>query len=824
MKPAELAYTTQIILAEPAKVIAIKTAQPELEIDDAWLEAMLDARPLANASSADAPELQGGIAKLSMLQNAFAQLQWAELEVPLAESPELFKWRHLRVLSQLDSGGNADVFRAFDPMLQREVALKLQRVLAAEAVNDLDAQFIAKASRLAQIRQSNLLAVHGAAQDQGRAGFWMELIEGETLAERVARLGALAPEMLLRLLTELAGAVHALHAKALAHGAVRADNIRCEAGIAERFVLMDIASNDHGLAVADMPEMLQVARPADDIAALAAVLLFASGKKNTGNTTRLSKGLSALLRSMQHSIAQQRPSAKKLLAAAHALIAEPERQMRQRLRTALMAALVGGVLASTFALLYALNMRSLAQVQRNQAQATQDFLLSVLRSPNPAQNLNAAKGVVQVFEQAVLAVPKAFSADDHTAAQLLVQFGRALQGAEQHDTALAALTQADQLLAQTGAARSDTSRIEAQAFMITGYRALRQYGQSLKLANAQASLCVPPSAVSTARCLGIFNDQILAQESHAPLSMVLDLVAQNLARADAAGLNLDARKGNTLVMQGLFRRELGQSRGALTSYLALTEILLAAPSSQPGSGVLDALGPLALSADELADVGLARQLNDAALAGLTALYGGDSRRTARLELQAANLALHANDAAGARMRLRRLLALPNTQANTTWREQARLLSALANDGAISDEQLAQAEQSRQTALGEGARALAEFRLGLATVALKRKNLALAKRLLEKTKPLIDSDDGAGMRPLYWALAFNLAHQQGELDSSNASQLQVQIAQLLAAQGRQLFDPVRGVWLGAPVPDAPARLAKINAAAGQIFARRQVRTP
>lgn len=821
---------TRAILAEPATRLAINETQPDsksaLESEiDAWLEAMLDARPLAHAARDSGPAPEAGIAKLSILQNAFSQLQWAELEVPQAESPGLFKWRHLLVLSQLDAGGNADVFRAYDPMLQRDVALKLRRVQAAEAGSDLDTQFIAKASRLAQIRQSNMLAVHGAALDQGRAGFWMELIEGETLAERVARSGVLMPEVLLQLLTELAGALLALHSNAMAHGALRAENIRYEAGTAERFVLMDIAArNDHSLALGDTAEMLQAAKPTDDIAALAAVLLFASGNKNEGPTTRLSKGLAALLRAMQHPDPQQRPSAKKLLAAGHALIAEPERRTRQRLRTALMAALIGGVVASAFALLYALNMRSLAQVQRDQAQATQNFLLSVLRSPNPTQNLNAAKGVVQVFEQAVAAVPKAFNADAKTAALLLVQFGRALQAAEQHDTALAALSKANQLLAQTGTARSDASRIEAQAFMIVGYRALRQYRQSLTLANAQAALCAPPSAVSASACLGIFNDQILAQEPHAPLSTVLDLVAENLARADALGLNFDERKANTLSMQGLFRRELGQSRGALTSYLALTEILLEAPSSQPGPGVLNALGPLALSADELANIGLARELNDAALAGLTAIYGSDSRRTARLELQAANLALHANDAAGARMRVRRLLVLPNGLANGTWREQARLLSALAGDAAISDAQLAQAEQSRQAALGESARALAEFRLGLAAVALKRKNPALAKRLLAKTKNLIDSADGTGMRPLYWALELNLAVLLGSVDTANASKLQAQIELLLAAQGRQLFDPVRGVWLGAPVPDASARLTKISATARQIYARTKLDTP
>ena len=813
-------------------------------IDDAWLEAMLDARPLPMATDEIGAGLAVGFGKLASLQQAFSALQWAELEAPAAYTAGQFNWRHLVVLEALDAQGTADVFRAYDPMLQRQVALKLRRVQAAKSFADTDAEFIAKASRLAQVRHPNLLAVHGAALDHGRAGFWMDMIEGETVAARVVRSGSLRAEALLQLLTEVASALVALHGESIAHGALRAENIRCEDASSTRFVLMDMAGTaeqtpalsdaeitpalsataEIRLANSDTLEMPESVSPAADIAALAAVLLFAaSGNASDSRSAPLSSGFRTLLRSMQHPNAVLRPSAQAVLASCHTLSAEPERQRRRRLRTALMAALIGGVVASAFALLYALHTRTLAQTQRDQAQATRDFLLAVLRSPNPTQNPNAAHGVVQVFEQAVAAVPKAFGNDAKTAALLLVQFGRALQASEQHDAALAALAQADQLLAQAGIARNDPSRIEANAFMVAGYRAQRQYGQSLALANAQAALCASPSVVAVADCLSIFNDQILAQEPRASIATVLDLVKQNLARADGAGLNGYAQKANGLSMQGLFQRELGQSRASLASYLALSQILLATPN-QPGLGVLNALGPLALSADELNDVALARTLNDAALAGLTALYGADSRRTVRLELQAAILALHANDAAGARARVCRLLALPKSPANATWREQASLLSALAGDAAITDKALAQAELSRQAALGEAARSLAEFRLGLAAVALKRNHPTLATQLLAKTKALMDSDDGAGMRPLYWALQLNLLQRKNPLAAAQANALQQQIDALLLAQGRQLFDPVRGVWLGARVPDARVRLTQIRAAAAQIFARRPVAKP
>jgi tRNA A-37 threonylcarbamoyl transferase component Bud32 len=799
------------------------------DVDDAWLEAMLDARSAVIVTGAVGSALEVGFGKLSLLQNAFSQLQWAELQAPLAYSVGQFQWGHLQVLAQLDAGGDADVFRAHDAMLQREVALKLRR--AANDENTIaDAAFIAKTGLLAKVRHPNMLAVHGAAVELGRAGFWMDFIDGETLSARLQSSGALRAATLLRLLTELAGALSALHTNDVVHGAINAQHVMCERAT-ERFVLMDIAT----------PQTQDFAQAAaSDIAQLAALVTYAAGPTTETALSKfafhspLGANFRALLRAMRHSDVTQRPSAQSVLTRCYALMAEPEQRRKRRWRSALQAALLASVIASSAALLYALHSRALARQQRDQAVATQDFLMTVLRSPNPAQNPNAAHGVVQVFEQAAAAVPKAFSADPNSAALLLLQFGRALQVSEAHVAALAALQQADQYFAQAGLARSDPSRIETQSFMIASYRAQRDYGQSMVLANAQAKLCAPPSEIAAVVCLGVFNDQILASEARMPLAQLLVLLAQNLRRAGVAldALNvvngdsqsrqiINSQAANSLNWQGLFQRELGQSQQALRSNLLLSKTLLASANA-PGAGVLNVLGPLALSADELGDSALAIQLNAAALRGLTQLYGSDSRRTFRLELQAVTFALHARDGANARARLRRILALPASAANSTWLEQASVLSAMAGDVEMSNARLVQIEQSRANVLGEDARALVEFRLNLAAVALQRGNAELARQLLAKTQRLIDSDDGAGMRPLYLALTLNVMRAQSsvarcQLDLARMAVLQRQLDALLGLQARQLFDPVRAVWLGPAVPDANVRLAQIKAAAAQIAA-------
>src|SRR5690606_6975990 len=75
-----------------------------------------------------------------------------------------FAWGHLRVFERLGTGSYGEVHRAFDPLLEREVALKLridQAPLQARI-------FIAEARRLARVRHGNVLAVHGAAIHDSR--------------------------------------------------------------------------------------------------------------------------------------------------------------------------------------------------------------------------------------------------------------------------------------------------------------------------------------------------------------------------------------------------------------------------------------------------------------------------------------------------------------------------------------------------------------------------------------------------------------------------------------------------------------------------------
>jgi len=198
--------------------------------------------------------------------------------VPEESRPDLpYVWGHLEVVEHLGRGGFGEVYRAHDPALKRDVALKVRR---ADRSWD-DDSFLHEARSLAKVRHPNVLAVHGVARHDDRIGIWTDLVEGETLDARLARQGPMGPGEAALVGVELCRALAALHAAGLVHGDVKAANVmREERG---RIVLMDLGVSTEagaaspesgGTAVAASPEQLrgEALGPATDIHALGALL------------------------------------------------------------------------------------------------------------------------------------------------------------------------------------------------------------------------------------------------------------------------------------------------------------------------------------------------------------------------------------------------------------------------------------------------------------------------------------------------------------------------------------------------------------------------
>ncbi len=204
-------------------------------------------------------------------------------DAPTSAAPDGARWGPLVLGERLGEGAYGVVYRAHDPRLQRDVALKLLR-------DDLPGggaharRILAEARLMARVRHPNVLVIHGADEHDGRAGFWTDLVAGETLEARLdggARLGADEAALVGR---ELCRALSAVHAAGLVHGDVKASNVmRDQAG---RILLMDFgAGSDRAAASAGAgplrgtplvlaPEVLAGAdpTPAADLYALGALL------------------------------------------------------------------------------------------------------------------------------------------------------------------------------------------------------------------------------------------------------------------------------------------------------------------------------------------------------------------------------------------------------------------------------------------------------------------------------------------------------------------------------------------------------------------------
>ncbi len=91
---------------------------------------------------------------------------------------------HYKVTEKLGEGGMGEVYRAEDTTLKREVALK---VLPAEFTQEQGrlARFEREAQLLALLNHPNIAAIYGLEEANGVRFLVLELVEGETLAERL---------------------------------------------------------------------------------------------------------------------------------------------------------------------------------------------------------------------------------------------------------------------------------------------------------------------------------------------------------------------------------------------------------------------------------------------------------------------------------------------------------------------------------------------------------------------------------------------------------------------------------------------------------------
>ncbi len=129
-----------------------------------------------------------------------------------------------QISSQLGVGGMGEVYQATDTNLAREVAIKiLPDAVALDA--DRLARFDREARTLATLSHPHIAGVYGVEKSDGQMALVMELVEGPTLADRIAQ-GPIPVEEALGLAGQIAEALEAAHEKGVVHRDLKPANIK----------------------------------------------------------------------------------------------------------------------------------------------------------------------------------------------------------------------------------------------------------------------------------------------------------------------------------------------------------------------------------------------------------------------------------------------------------------------------------------------------------------------------------------------------------------------------------------------------------------------
>ena len=134
------------------------------------------------------------------------------------------KLAHYEILEPIGKGGMGEVYRARDGKLGRDVAIKVLPDEFAENEERL-ARFKREARVLASLNHSNIATLHGLEEHDGQQFLVMELVEGETLAERIAR-GSIPVDEAIPLFIQIAEGVEAAHEKGIIHRDLKPANIK----------------------------------------------------------------------------------------------------------------------------------------------------------------------------------------------------------------------------------------------------------------------------------------------------------------------------------------------------------------------------------------------------------------------------------------------------------------------------------------------------------------------------------------------------------------------------------------------------------------------
>ena len=140
--------------------------------------------------------------------------------MPLSAGEKLGPYQ---ILSAIGAGGMGEVYKALDPRLGRAIAIK---ILAPSFAADTDRlrRFEIEAKAAGALNHPNILVVHDVGADRGAPYLVSELLEGESLRERL-RHGRLSPTRAIEIARQIVAGLAAAHSKGIVHRDLKPDNL-----------------------------------------------------------------------------------------------------------------------------------------------------------------------------------------------------------------------------------------------------------------------------------------------------------------------------------------------------------------------------------------------------------------------------------------------------------------------------------------------------------------------------------------------------------------------------------------------------------------------
>ena len=127
------------------------------------------------------------------------------------------------IRARLGSGAFGTVYRASDPSLDREVALKVPQAGLLDSPRAVE-RFLREARAAARLRHPHIVPLYETGLDDGRHYIASAFIEGTTLAD-VIEPGGMTPARAARIVLQLAEALHYAHSEKIVHRDVKPSNV-----------------------------------------------------------------------------------------------------------------------------------------------------------------------------------------------------------------------------------------------------------------------------------------------------------------------------------------------------------------------------------------------------------------------------------------------------------------------------------------------------------------------------------------------------------------------------------------------------------------------